>query len=129
MTFRIDPGALPGPWFVIVINIITVLTFANSMLNPFLYAFLSDNFRKSFAKAFKCTTLTEMNRSLCHDNSLFPRTSQTYGGKSQPMTTTMDERIELSTMDTNVNSTCHVMCEENSTAIQDEKGHLKPVAL
>ncbi|XP_029448556.1 neuropeptides B/W receptor type 1 [Rhinatrema bivittatum] len=33
---------------------ITSLSYANSCLNPFLYAFLDDNFRKSFRKLAKC---------------------------------------------------------------------------
>lgn len=32
------------------------LAYANSAINPVLYAFLSDNFKKSFAKAFTCAS-------------------------------------------------------------------------
>nr|XP_033786006.1 neuropeptides B/W receptor type 1 [Geotrypetes seraphini] len=35
---------------------ITSLSYANSCLNPFLYAFLDDNFRKSFRKLVECRT-------------------------------------------------------------------------
>lgn len=35
---------------------ITALSYANSCLNPFLYAFLDDNFRKSFRKLIECGT-------------------------------------------------------------------------
>uniref|UniRef100_A0A8D0LAZ6 Neuropeptides B and W receptor 1 n=1 Tax=Sphenodon punctatus TaxID=8508 RepID=A0A8D0LAZ6_SPHPU len=35
---------------------ITSLSYANSCLNPFLYAFLDDNFRKSFRKLVECGT-------------------------------------------------------------------------
>ncbi|KAK1173800.1 neuropeptides B/W receptor type 1-like [Acipenser oxyrinchus oxyrinchus] len=35
---------------------ITSLSYANSCLNPFLYAFLHDNFRKSFRKLLTCRT-------------------------------------------------------------------------
>uniref|UniRef100_A0A8C5QFI6 Neuropeptides B and W receptor 2 n=1 Tax=Leptobrachium leishanense TaxID=445787 RepID=A0A8C5QFI6_9ANUR len=35
---------------------ITSLSYANSCLNPFLYAFLDDNFRKSFRKLLECRT-------------------------------------------------------------------------
>jgi len=73
MTFRTNQSHLPAQWFIILFNCITVLTFANSMLNPFLYAFLSDNFRKSFMKAFKCASPREVNKSLCNENSVFPK--------------------------------------------------------
>ncbi len=50
----------------------TVLSYANSTLNPLLYAFLSENFRKSFIKAFKCATKAEVNGELANEHSLFP---------------------------------------------------------
>ncbi|XP_060073058.1 somatostatin receptor type 2-like [Ylistrum balloti] len=73
-------------WEILMFNIFTVLTSSNSMLNPILYAFLSDNFRRSFLKSFHCTSLTEANRSLYGENS-FPtkhRRSRDYAfGKSK----------------------------------------------
>lgn len=37
----------------IVMHIITILTYANSMVNPILYAFLSENFRQKFKEMFQ----------------------------------------------------------------------------
>ena len=37
-----------------VFSILTILTYANSMINPVLYAFTNDNFRESFISAFRC---------------------------------------------------------------------------
>lgn len=42
-------------------------------MNPILYAFLSDNFKKSFMKAFTCAKTKEINAQLQVENSFFPR--------------------------------------------------------
>lgn len=42
-------------------------------MNPILYAFLSDNFKKSFMKAFTCAKTKEVNAQLHAENSFFPR--------------------------------------------------------
>lgn len=39
---------------VAIFHVCTVLQFANSMVNPILYAFLSENFRNRFKEVFKC---------------------------------------------------------------------------
>ncbi|XP_033742197.1 somatostatin receptor type 2-like [Pecten maximus] len=57
-------------WEILMFNFFTVLTSSNSMLNPILYAFLSDNFRRSFLKSFQCTSLTDANRSWYAETSL-----------------------------------------------------------
>ncbi|GFS01231.1 somatostatin receptor type 1 [Elysia marginata] len=73
----------------------TVLCYANSMLNPFLYAFLSDNFRKSFGKAFKCLPFyRESGRGGGAENSVFPRTSQTGMGRTG-VSHACEEKIEM----------------------------------
>ena len=63
-------------WEVLLFNACTVLTFANSMMNPLLYNFLSENFRKSFVKAFTCVSRFEANKSLVVENSMYPRNNQ-----------------------------------------------------
>ena len=73
----------------------TILSYANSMLNPFLYAFLSDNFRKSFSKAFKCLPFYgESSRGGGAENSVFPRTSQTGMGRTG-VSHACDEKMEM----------------------------------
>lgn len=42
-------------------------------MNPILYAFLSDNFKKSFMKACTCAVGKEMNAQLHIENSSIPR--------------------------------------------------------
>jgi allatostatin C receptor len=49
------------------------LGYSNSAMNPILYAFLSDNFKKSFMKAFTCAKTKEINAQLHVENSFFPR--------------------------------------------------------
>lgn len=49
------------------------LGYSNSALNPILYAFLSDNFKKSFLKACTCAAGKDFNAQLQLENSLFPR--------------------------------------------------------
>lgn len=63
----------PPKWVPKLYQMITVMSYANSMLNPLLYAFLSDNFRKSFMKAFSCATAAEVNGALQNEHSTFPR--------------------------------------------------------
>lgn len=49
------------------------LPYLNSAVNPILYAFLSDNFKKSFLKAFTCAFGKDFNAQLQLENSIFPR--------------------------------------------------------
>ena len=46
---------IPMPqWAVATFQYLTALTYANSAINPVLYAFLSENFRNKFAETFRC---------------------------------------------------------------------------
>lgn len=38
----------------LLFNFLTILNYANSALNPLLYAFLSVTFRRNFAQLFRC---------------------------------------------------------------------------
>ncbi|XP_034195003.1 somatostatin receptor type 2 [Osmia lignaria lignaria] len=49
------------------------LSYSNSAMNPILYAFLSDNFKKSFLKACTCAVGKDVNATLHIENSVFPR--------------------------------------------------------
>lgn len=67
-----------------IILIAGSLSYANSAMNPILYAFLSDNFKKSFAKAFTCAARMEVNAQLNVENSVFPRNTRSGSSKAQP---------------------------------------------
>lgn len=60
------------------------LSYANSAINPVLYAFLSENFKKSFAKAFTCTARKDVNAQLNVENSVNPRTTKGGGSSKGP---------------------------------------------
>ncbi|CAM1325025.1 SSTR5 (predicted) [Pycnogonum litorale] len=57
------------------------LSYANSAMNPILYAFLSDNFKKSFLKAFTCAAGKDVNQHLHAENSFFPKRGKQGSGK------------------------------------------------
>lgn len=60
------------------------LTYSNSAVNPILYAFLSDNFKKSFLKACSCATGTDINATLHMENSVFPRRNKQGSQRFKP---------------------------------------------
>ncbi|KAG5860730.1 hypothetical protein JTB14_007619 [Gonioctena quinquepunctata] len=53
--------------------LVSCLSYSNSAVNPILYAFLSDNFKKSFLKACTCAANKEVNATLHLENSVFPK--------------------------------------------------------
>lgn len=101
LTFQAPSNSRPR-WEIYLFNGFTVLTFANSMLNPLLYAFLSDNFRRSFKKAFKCASRVEVDKSLCNENSVFPKNKQ--HRNSSGYVIRAEENFELTTMITSADN-------------------------
>lgn len=58
---------------VMIFMMVGCLGYSNSAMNPILYAFLSDNFKKSFLKACTCAAGKDVNAQLQMENSFFPR--------------------------------------------------------
>ncbi|XP_053953650.1 somatostatin receptor type 2-like [Anastrepha ludens] len=58
---------------ILIFLLLFCLVYSNSAMNPILYAFLSDNFRKSFFKAFTCMTKSEVNAQLQAEPSLLTK--------------------------------------------------------
>ena len=84
LTFVDPDDTRKYPWKIDLFQIITVFSYTNSMLNPLLYAFFSDNFRKSFMKAFSCTGVADVNSALTMETSVFPRCKQSCRNNQQP---------------------------------------------
>lgn len=67
------PGHNQDKVVVAVMLLAGCLSYSNSAMNPVLYAFLSDNFKKSFMKACTCAARGDANAALQVEHSLFPR--------------------------------------------------------
>lgn len=61
---------------IVVFVLVGCLAYSNSSVNPLLYAFLSDNFKKSFMKACTCTANNDVNFKFQTDNSLLSKFSR-----------------------------------------------------
>ncbi|KAK4005198.1 somatostatin receptor type 5 isoform X2 [Daphnia magna] len=67
------PKASQSPYIVAIFLLAGCLGYSNSAVNPILYAFLSDNFKKSFMKACTCAERRDVNKALTGENSVFTR--------------------------------------------------------
>ena len=127
---------------VLLVNFFTILCFSNSMLNPFLYAFISENFRKSFGKAFRCNAgsgdAALKAANVFNENiKAVPRASHTctrssaVSGVSGIHSHSADERstlgIELAVLDGDSSGRPDsVVNITASRSFQDEQGYLRP---
>lgn len=77
------------------------LSYSNSAMNPILYAFLSDNFKKSFLKACTCAAGKDINATLHIENSVFPRRNKASSNlperlqQSNRMVTSATSRMDM----------------------------------
>ncbi|XP_031850374.1 somatostatin receptor type 2 [Nomia melanderi] len=73
------------------------LSYSNSAMNPILYAFLSDNFKKSFLKACTCAAGKDVNAALHIENSVFPRRNKANAERLQSnlLAASGQSRLEL----------------------------------
>ncbi|XP_060071700.1 somatostatin receptor type 2-like [Ylistrum balloti] len=111
-------GFVLTEWRVYLFSFFTVLTNANSMLNPVLYAFLSDNFRRSFAKAFKCLGRADMDRSIYTRESSFPAKSKQW--RNDSCKTPKADKYEMATMLTSAENTQPNAKSGSKGSINDE---------
>ncbi|OWF40085.1 somatostatin receptor type 2-like [Mizuhopecten yessoensis] len=117
LTFMKSGFSLPE-WRVYLFSFFTVLTNANSMLNPVLYAFLSDNFRRSFAKAFKCLGRADMDRSIYTRESSVPAKSKQW--RNDSCKTPKGDKYEMATMLTSTDNTHQVPKSGSKGSVNDE---------
>ncbi|XP_044754324.1 somatostatin receptor type 2-like isoform X2 [Coccinella septempunctata] len=71
-------------FFITLHLLVGCLSYSNSAMNPILYAFLSDNFKKSFLKACTCVAGREINATLHLENSVFPRKNKQGSARFRP---------------------------------------------
>lgn len=62
---------------IILFLLVGCLGYINSAINPILYAYLSENFKKSFMKACTCAARADVNAQLKLENSVMPKRSRT----------------------------------------------------
>ena len=67
------PGKTQENVMIAIFLLAGCLSYSNSAMNPVLYAFLSENFKKSFLKACQCAAGREVNDALQVEHSVFPR--------------------------------------------------------
>ncbi|KAF2366922.1 G protein-coupled receptor rhodopsin-like [Trinorchestia longiramus] len=90
-----DHGERHTNFKIICFVVATVLTYINSAINPILYAFLSDNFKKSFMKACTCVNRQDINNALHIETSVFPR--RTRGSSSMPSRSCRERESSVTT--------------------------------
>ncbi|KAL3269113.1 hypothetical protein HHI36_008195 [Cryptolaemus montrouzieri] len=71
-------------FFITLHLLVGCLSYSNSAVNPILYAFLSDNFKKSFLKACTCAAGRDVNATLHLENSVFPRKNKQGSARFRP---------------------------------------------
>lgn len=77
------------------------LSYANSAVNPILYAFLSENFKKSFQKAFTCAANIDVNNQLHGENSVFPQQHHLSKNKKQKNSSSSKAETASTYLDSN----------------------------
>jgi len=71
-----QPPGYQSETIVVITLLANCLSYSNSAMNPVLYAFLSDNFKKSFIKACRCASARDANNHLIPDCSATTRRSR-----------------------------------------------------
>ena len=117
------------PFLQELFSTITIFSYANSALNPVLYAFLSENFRKSFVSSFKCMSADVVNGDLQVEQSTMPNKRIT-GNNTQctavtALTTTAVTSVASAKPSVHISSreNCFVNREEKHLEIDDEDIH------
>lgn len=94
---------------ILIIFIFFSISYSNSAINPILYAYLSDNFKKSFLKACTCAATKDVNAQLKLENS------------GVGMRKLRDRRTSESTQPT-CTTRCQKTCTELTTTVTTTTG-------
>ncbi|XP_058066546.1 somatostatin receptor type 2-like [Anopheles bellator] len=78
----------------ILFLLVGCLGYINSAINPILYAYLSENFKKSFLKACTCAARAEVNAQLKLENSVMPKRSRTRTNSDTTQLTTGGSKVQ-----------------------------------
>lgn len=99
---------------IVVFVLFSLLSYTASTLNPILYAFLSENFRKSFLKACSCNIINNDFNFMQTENSLFGKNNRSQSEKRfASMITKMNRMDKRGNEMTNI-STVLVKPENNN---------------
>ncbi|XP_062132851.1 somatostatin receptor type 5 [Drosophila sulfurigaster albostrigata] len=80
---------------ILIFLLLGALVYSNSAVNPILYAFLSENFRKSFFKAFTCMNKQEINAQLQNEPSVFTKQgSRRRGGSKRLLAANAQQQLQ-----------------------------------
>lgn len=82
------------------------LSYANSAINPILYAFLSENFKKSFIKACVCAEGRDVSAQLHLENSVFPRKNRPGSEKNRAKEAESEDDANEPEASTAITMTC-----------------------
>jgi len=116
---------------VTIFLLVGCLGYSNSAVNPILYAFLSDNFKKSFMKACVCAEQREVNKALAAENSVFTRRGRNNSDGARLATAPRNDepdKGELKQSDNNgmLNAPCTAASCSQLSSQQQQQQHSSP---
>ncbi|KAH8334789.1 hypothetical protein KR074_002224 [Drosophila pseudoananassae] len=101
---------------ILIFLLLGALVYSNSAVNPILYAFLSENFRKSFFKAFTCMNQQEINAQLQVEPSVFTKQGSRRRGGSKRLLTTNPQMPPLLPLNATGNNNSSTTTSSTTTA-------------
>ncbi|KAH8286884.1 hypothetical protein KR018_006935 [Drosophila ironensis] len=101
---------------ILIFLLLGALVYSNSAVNPILYAFLSENFRKSFFKAFTCMNQQEINAQLQVEPSVFTKQGSRRRGGSKRLLSTNPQMPPLLPMNATGNNNSSTTTSSTTTA-------------